>query len=84
MRVIGMMEASNFLVAFIIRLNYYVAHYDANLFPRLILICLYREPQPQKPHYAPHHRPQTPSNESPNPKNPIQNPNPKTLTPKPP
>ena len=42
-----------------------------------ILLCLYREPQPDKTQKAPQHKPQTPSTENPNPK--TQS---KTLTPK--
>ena len=38
--------------------------------PRVILLCLYREPHTQKTQKAPHHRPQTPSTENPNPKKP--------------
>ena len=45
-------------------------------FPRVILLCLCRECQPQKPQKSPHHRAQTPSAENPNHKNPIQDPNP--------
>ena len=48
--------------------------------PVVILLCLYRELQPQKTKKAPHHRHQTQSTENPNPKNPIQDPNPKTTT----
>ena len=32
-----------------------------HFFPRVILLCLYREPQPKKTQKAPHHRPQTPT-----------------------
>ena len=45
----------------------------AKFFPRVILICLYKEPQPQKPQMASPHRPKTPSTENPN-----QDPNHKT------
>ena len=47
--------------------------YALFFFPRVILLWLYREPKPikpRRPQAAPHHRPQTPSTESPNPKNP--------------
>ena len=37
-------------------------------FSVVILLCLYREPQPKKTQKAPHRRPQTPSAENPNPK----------------
>ena len=51
------------------------------VFPRVILLCLYREPQLQKTQKAPHHRPQTSSTENPNPKNPIQYPENQNLEP---
>ena len=44
------------------------------LFPRVITLCLYEEPQPQKREIAPHHRPQTPSFENPKPQKPNQKP----------
>ena len=37
-------------------------------FLRVILQCLYTEPQPKKTQKAPQHRPETPSTENPNPK----------------
>ena len=46
-------------------------------------LCLYGELQPQRNPEGPHHRPQTPSTKNPNPITPIQEPNPKTPTPKP-
>ena len=55
-----------------------------NFFPRVILLCLYREPKPKKKQKPPHHSLKTPSTEKTNPKNPIPDPNPKTTTPKPP
>ena len=54
------------------------------VFPAVILLCLYRESQPHKTQKAPHHKPKTSSTENSNPKNPIQDPNPKTPNAKPP
>ena len=44
------------------------AHFLHHFFPRVILLCLYREPQPHKTQKAPHNKPQTPSTDNPNPK----------------
>ena len=54
------------------------AVWDAPFFPRVTLLCLYREPQPKKTQKAPHHRPKPHQLKAPSPK--IQN---KTPTPKP-
>ena len=43
----------------------------AKFFSRVIILCLYKEPKPQKTQKAPHRRPQTPQTENPNPKNTI-------------
>ena len=50
----------------------------AKFFARVIVLWLYREPQPQKNQKSPHQRPQTPLAENLNPKNPIQDSNPIT------
>ena len=52
----------------------------AKFFARVIVLWLYREPQPQKNQKSPHQRPQTPLAENLNPKNPIQDSNPITQT----
>ena len=53
-----------------------------HFFPRVILLCLYREPEPtQKTQKAPHHRPQAPSTENPDPKRSILRPQPKKRKP---
>ena len=54
-----------------------------NVSPRVILLCLYREPQPQKKQKALHHRPQTPSAENFNPNTKSETITQKTRTPKP-
>ena len=51
-----------------------------HFFPRVILLCLYRGPQPKKTQKAPHHRPQTSSTENPNPKTQCKTPTPKPQT----
>ena len=50
------------------------------LFPRLFFYAYIESSNPKKTKKAPHHRHQTQSTENPNPKNPIQDPNPKTTT----
>ena len=54
--------------------------YKMRNFPKIILLCLHKEPQPPKTKKAPHHRPQKQSTENPNLKNPIQDPKSKTTT----
>ena len=47
---------------------------NAKSFPRVILLCFYREYQPQETQKAPQRRPETPSTENPNSKTPILKP----------
>ena len=49
-----------------------------SFFPGLFFYVYEESPKPNKSTKAPSHRPQTPSTENPNPKNPMQDPNPKT------
>ena len=55
---------------------------NALFFPRVILLCLYRQPQPNKTQKAPNHKLQRSSTEDPNPTKP--NPRPQPRNPKPP
>ena len=42
-------------------------NYACTIFsPTVILLCLYKEPQPQKNQNAPHHRPHIPATKNPN------------------